>query len=156
MTNKAPEYNLATTRELLLAAFTAEELRRFCHDRPTFYPIVDRFGPEYGLDDMVDEVITYCEKHLLFDELLAEIKEYNPKQYARFAPRVGLATAGPVSLRKYVSRWQIQVKNLNLSGRTLRNLLIVLSVIVVLSLLTLNVVGDSGAVKVWVMGQLRI
>jgi hypothetical protein len=73
-------------RKLLLAAFTAEELHRFCFDRPVFRPIVNSFGPGHGLDDMVDEVITYCEKRLLFPELLAEVSQENPGQYARFAP----------------------------------------------------------------------
>ena len=29
-----------------------------------------------GLDDMADELITYCETRLLFDELLAEVKHF--------------------------------------------------------------------------------
>jgi hypothetical protein len=80
--NGAQEYNLATIRQLLLAAFTPEELRRFCYDRPTFRPVVNRFGPGYGHDDMVDELITYCDKYRYFPELLAEIKQANPRQYA--------------------------------------------------------------------------
>jgi hypothetical protein len=32
--NGARKYNLDTIRQLLLAAFNPEELRRFCHDRP--------------------------------------------------------------------------------------------------------------------------
>jgi Tol biopolymer transport system component len=79
-------YRLATIRELLLAAFTAEELIRFCQDRPTFRPVVKCFGPGHGLDDMVHEVVTYCETRLLFPELLAEVKTYNPRQYERFEP----------------------------------------------------------------------
>jgi formylglycine-generating enzyme required for sulfatase activity len=84
MTNDTPEQDMAKIRQLLLAAFTAEELRRFCHDRPDFRPVVRRFGPGHGHDDMVDELITYCETYLLFPELLAELKEHNPRQYARF------------------------------------------------------------------------
>jgi hypothetical protein len=63
---------LKAIRELLLAAFTAEELRRFCSDRPTFRPVTKRFGPGHGLDDMVDEVMTYCDTYIYFPELLDE------------------------------------------------------------------------------------
>ena len=59
MSNGAQEDNIAAIRQLLLAAFTPEELRRFCYDRPTFRPVVSRFGPGHGLDDMVDEVVEY-------------------------------------------------------------------------------------------------
>ena len=82
--NDAQEYNIAAIRQLLLAAFTPEELRRFCEDRPDFQLVVRRFGPGHGHDDMVDELITYCRNFLLFPELLAELKQYNPRQYARF------------------------------------------------------------------------
>ena len=42
-------YSTAAIRRLLLDSFTAEELRRFCTDRPLSRPIVERFGPGYGL-----------------------------------------------------------------------------------------------------------
>jgi len=87
--NGAPAYNTAAIRQLLLAAFTPEELRRFCYDRPAFRPVVDRFGPGYGLDDRVDELITYCDNYLLFPELLAELRRHNPRQVARFEGEIG-------------------------------------------------------------------
>ncbi len=77
-------YNLAAIRELLQAAFTAETLRRFCLDRPTFRPVTAEFGPGHGLDDMVDRVIDYCETHLLWQEFLAEVERENPRQYGRY------------------------------------------------------------------------
>jgi formylglycine-generating enzyme required for sulfatase activity len=96
MTNDAQEYDIAAIRQLLLAAFTPEDLRRFCHDRPTFRPVVNRFGPSHGLDDMADELITYCENYLLFPELLAELKRHNPRQYARFIePELSGAESAP-------------------------------------------------------------
>lgn len=85
MTDDPQSYSIAAIRELLLAAFSPEELRRFCQDRPPFRAIVYRFGPGHGLDDMVDEVIDYCRTRLLWDELLAEVKDENPQQYARLA-----------------------------------------------------------------------
>jgi len=88
MTDGASVYNLAAIRQLLIAAFTPKELRRFCQDRPFLRPVVDRFGPDHGLDDMVDEVITYCGTELLWDELLAVLAEAKPRQVARFEPQL--------------------------------------------------------------------
>jgi hypothetical protein len=86
MIQETQAYDLGTIRKLLLAAFSAEELPRFCQDHPSLRPILNTFGPGHGLDDMVGEVIDYCETHLLFAELLNGVKEYNPPQHARFGP----------------------------------------------------------------------
>lgn len=96
MTNNVSSYDIAKIRELLLAAFTANELRKFCQDRPTFRPVVDRFGPGLGLDDMVSHVIEFCETRLLFEKLLVEVKEVNPRQYARFEEHFQLSDAKPL------------------------------------------------------------
>lgn len=97
MTDAVPSHNFANIRKLLTAAFTAEELRQFCHDRSYFRPIIDRFGPRHGLDDMVEEVITYCETHALADDLLVGVKEVNPRQYARYESQ--LSQVGPGSMK---------------------------------------------------------
>jgi formylglycine-generating enzyme required for sulfatase activity/tetratricopeptide (TPR) repeat protein len=81
-------YNIAVVRDLLRAAFTPQALRRFCQDRPIFRPICDEFGPGHGLNDMVDRVIDYCATHLVLEDLLAEVKQINPRQYARFEPQL--------------------------------------------------------------------
>ena len=86
-------HDTAVIRKLLLAAFTAQELRRFCWDRLLFRPIVARFGPGHGFADMVDVVIDYCETRLLWSEFLAEVKQENPRQYARFEPGLVVAKA---------------------------------------------------------------
>ncbi len=85
-------------RQLVTAAFTPENLRRFCQDNPTFRPVFYSFGPKFGLDDMVDEVITFCSTGLLWDTLLAEISRINPAQYAYFESRLygpAPVSAGP-------------------------------------------------------------
>lgn len=87
--------NIAAIRRLLNDAFAAEDLRRFCYDRPIFRPITSRFSPNHGLDDLIDEVIIYCEKRLLFGELLAAVAAENPAVYAEHAPDLGVA-ARPV------------------------------------------------------------
>ncbi|HSR35515.1 MAG TPA: hypothetical protein VLY63_33515, partial [Anaerolineae bacterium] len=88
MGNETRQYNLATIRDLLLAAFTADELRQFCYYRKKFRPVVDRFGPKQGFDDMVHELITYCDRKLLFPELLAEIEKTSPAQYSEYKERL--------------------------------------------------------------------
>ena len=77
---------IGVMRKLLLAAFGSDpgSLRRFCEDRPVFRELRNRFGLKFGLDDMVDEVITFCSTDLLWDELLAEVAAARPRQYARF------------------------------------------------------------------------
>jgi hypothetical protein len=82
------EYNLAAIRTLLRDAFTDRELQRFCHDRPQFHPILSQLGANASLEETIDAVITYCEKRLLFPELLSEIEECNPRQYRRHAARL--------------------------------------------------------------------
>ena len=76
---------ISAIRRLLTAAFTPDALRRLLYDLPAFYPVVSRFGPKDSLDDMIAEVIDYCSTRLLWDELLAEVRSANPRQYERFA-----------------------------------------------------------------------
>jgi serine/threonine protein kinase len=80
---RAKQYNIASIRNLLIEAFMAKEITRFCQDRPVFRPILVHFGPNYSLADMTDALIEYCRTRILFDELLTEIREFNPKQYDR-------------------------------------------------------------------------
>lgn len=94
---KPEQYNIAGIRSLLRDAFTPETLRRFTQDRPTFRPVVSVFGPGYSLSDMIDTLITYCKTRLLFSELLAEIEEYNPRQYDRYSDRLFHGSSSPIS-----------------------------------------------------------
>ena len=88
MSQDGQPYNVGAIRKLMVAAFGAEELRRFCQDRTAFRPILADFGPKYNLNDMVDQVINYCHTRLLFDELLAEIRRVNPRQVERFENQI--------------------------------------------------------------------
>ena len=85
------DYDLAAIRRLLLASFTAEELRRFCWDRPSFRPVVADFGPGSNKNDMVDRVLEHCETRILFDTLLHDVAQIRPRQFSRFAPQLRLA-----------------------------------------------------------------
>ena len=55
------DLDIAEIRILLTAAFTPEDLRRFCQDRPLFQPIVAEFGPAHGLNQMIDRVIALAQ-----------------------------------------------------------------------------------------------
>ena len=72
-------------RKLLTEAFSAKDLRRFCQERRAFRPVMARFGPGQGLDDMVDQVLDHCRMQLLWDELMVEVARVRPAQVARFA-----------------------------------------------------------------------
>jgi len=90
MTEERPSYNLAAVRDLLLAAFTAEDLRRliFYTSRPALKPLVQRFGPNDGLLAMVETTTSFCQHEDCIPDLLAEVKEANRRQYNRFEDRL--------------------------------------------------------------------
>lgn len=82
----ADRYDIAAIRRLLMEAFTAEDLLRFCQDEPALEPVTVRFGPGQGLDDMVAEVINYCKTHRQVAALLEAVERANPAQYAHCGP----------------------------------------------------------------------
>jgi len=70
-------------------AFSSDAgLRRFCRDRPKLEPVLHDLGEKFSLAEVVDAVIDFCQTRLLWDDLLAEIKEENPKQYDQFESRL--------------------------------------------------------------------
>ena len=88
MADDAPIYDTSAIRELLLAAFTADGLRRFCQDRTEFRPVLQDVGANPSPNELADQILVHCETHLLFDQLLAEVRRLNPGQYERFEPRL--------------------------------------------------------------------
>jgi hypothetical protein len=84
------DYDLAAVRDLLLAAFSAPDLRRlFLYTaNAELRPLAQQFSPSDGLADMVDRVTEFCHTRDLLADLLAEVQRANPRQYARFAPRL--------------------------------------------------------------------
>jgi outer membrane protein assembly factor BamB len=80
-------WNTAAVRDLLLAAFSDEELVTFCFD---YFPAVyEELGGGMGKGQKVQRLLDYCLRHGQMEELLARVREYNPAQYARFAARLG-------------------------------------------------------------------
>jgi Tol biopolymer transport system component len=86
MCDGSDSYDFGQIRDLLRAAFTAPELRRFCQDRERLRPVVDNFASNDGLNGMVDKVIDYCDARREFAYLLAEIRQERRAQYDRFGP----------------------------------------------------------------------
>jgi hypothetical protein len=104
MSSDMPDYDTGVIQELLLAAFTDKDLRRFCRDRRQFRPIVNYMGSGDALVDLADKVIEYCEKRSLLGELLVEIQRQNPWQYDRFAARLIVGAMLPEAARKGVRK----------------------------------------------------
>ena len=82
------QYNVAAICDLIRAAFTPDDLRRFCRDRPAFADLRNFFGPDSGLERMIDHAVEFCQTRRLFADLLREIEAHNPRQYERFRPRL--------------------------------------------------------------------
>jgi 3',5'-cyclic AMP phosphodiesterase CpdA len=83
-------YRLAVVRDLLLAAFTAEDLRRLFFYTPNaeLRSVIQEFSSHDGLAAMVDKVISFCQSRALLPDLLREVRRANPKQYARHEKRL--------------------------------------------------------------------
>ena len=74
-------YNLKNIRTLLIAGFSAEQLRRFCHDTLAFKSVYDQFAQDTGKATIIDRLIEYTKQQLLFEQLLDWIKTENPARY---------------------------------------------------------------------------
>jgi hypothetical protein len=83
-------YDLAAVRDLLLAAFTARELRQlFLYTGNAELRALSReFSPHDGLTAMVDRTVEFCLTRGLLPDLLEEVKGANAHQYGRFAHRL--------------------------------------------------------------------
>jgi site-specific recombinase XerD len=106
MAEEREHYNTSAIRELLTAAFGADDLRRFCYDRPLFRAVCDRFGSSAGVAHMVDELVVYCERQVLFRELLLEVEKANPRQYASYKDKLS-PTDYRERLRQSFSAWML-------------------------------------------------
>ena len=83
-------YDLRAVRDLLLAGFGADSLRRMLlySGNPELREVVNEFSSGDGLTTRVDKTLDYCTERLLLPALLEEVKRENPRQYARFEPRL--------------------------------------------------------------------
>jgi hypothetical protein len=79
-------YHLANIRDLLVSGFDARELRRLCQDVPDFRPVYDNLARDTSKLAIVDKLISYAERHLLLDRLLALTEDLNPARYEHHGP----------------------------------------------------------------------
>lgn len=86
MTNDTPDPDIAQVHQLLLDAFTVEELDRLFRfsSNLELKKVAREFSPGDGLTIRADKAISYCQRHLLLPDLLAEVRRANPRQYDRF------------------------------------------------------------------------
>jgi hypothetical protein len=81
-----PEFNTAAVRELLLAAFSDEELMTFCFDN--FRPVYEEFTAGMSRTQKVQLLLDYCVRRGEMAKLLAWVEQANSYQYGRFAGRL--------------------------------------------------------------------
>ena len=81
-----PAINTAAVRELLMAAFSDEELTTFCYDN--FRPVYEEFAMGMSRTQKVQMLVEHCERRGEMAKLLARVEQTNPYQYGRFAERL--------------------------------------------------------------------
>jgi hypothetical protein len=84
------KHNISAVRDLLLAGFTGSDLRQLAlyTSRPALKPLLHEFGSGDGLRAMVEKTITFCQKQDCMEDLLAEVKKENPRQYTNYESRL--------------------------------------------------------------------
>ena len=81
MTEESQRYNLSVIRDLLLSAFNPDELKELFYysDNPELRDVVNQFLPGESLPAWVQKAVAFCERRDLVPQLLAEIKDANPR-----------------------------------------------------------------------------
>lgn len=82
--NREEQYNLQAIHELLLEAFSSEELEKLLFENSNFRRFVKRIDFSGSKAFVIDQIISLSERQLLIPDLLMTIREYNPRQYFRF------------------------------------------------------------------------
>jgi len=95
MAKEAQRYDVGAIRDLLLEAFTAEEFRDVLYFAKTaeLKEVSNQFAPGDSYPTMVRKAVRYCDSHYLLCELLAEVKEANPRAFEQFEGRLRVRTA---------------------------------------------------------------
>ena len=86
------DHNLRAIRELILTAFSAEELRALVAYDEELGPLRHEFSPSDAIIDMADKTIDYCFRFVLMEYFLSLVREERPRQYARFEGRLRVQT----------------------------------------------------------------
>ena len=64
----------------------SEDLKKF--SLAHFRPVYDQFTRGISKEEMIRQLVAYCERHSQTETLLERVREKNPPQYAIFAPRL--------------------------------------------------------------------
>ena len=86
------DYNLRAIRELILAAFSAEELPALVAYDDELGPLRHEFSPSDAIIDVADKTIDYCLRFLLMEHFLGLVGEERSRQYARSEGRLRVHT----------------------------------------------------------------
>lgn len=98
MGSKEGDYS-SVILELILNAFSPEELEWFCRDHPPFKRVLYYVPVKSSLMEMAHELIGYCIRQELLGELLLGIDEYNPRRFARYRDQfVALGLIPPITV----------------------------------------------------------
>jgi len=86
-TPQSPEYDLRAVRELLTAAFSDEGILTLAFDRfRTVYEDISSSG--LTKTARIRRLVDWCDHNVQLEVLLAEVRDRNPDQYARFKGRL--------------------------------------------------------------------
>lgn len=90
MTQDDEQYDLGTIHDLLVAAFSAYDLRRLIRhsDNLELRSADNEFSPDDSTARLADKVIQYCQKRRLLAHLLAEVKAARPRWWEDFECRI--------------------------------------------------------------------
>jgi Effector-associated domain 7 len=83
---ETPRYSTSAIHELLTKAYGASELRRLCRDY--FPPVVAELGEGSSLNTIADQLVEYCERQSMFEQLLALVEQRVPARWAEYRDRV--------------------------------------------------------------------
>lgn len=87
---RSGEPSLTAVRGLLLAAFTAFDLRRLLlhSSNPAFHLLAKEFSPQDNLVEVVDRTISFCEARDLLQDLVREVECARPHYYAHYVQQL--------------------------------------------------------------------
>lgn len=85
-TDPSSGYRMDVIRELLTAALDDEQLTTLCFDH--FRKVYEQFSTGMSKGQKIQRLLDYCERNLVLNDLLAQVKEHNPTQFARFESRL--------------------------------------------------------------------
>ena len=86
-----PAFDTAAVRELLIAAFSDQELTNLCFDH--FTEVYQDFGSGISPSEKSRRIIEYCNRRGEMERLLALVKQKNAYQYGRFEARLADSNA---------------------------------------------------------------